>query len=59
MRNKTFITILLALVAVAGVHYGSKAWKEYQHHYLPNEDNHFLDDIHEDIKAKLAEIFGE
>ena len=189
MRKKTFITILLALVAVAGVHYGSKAWKEYQQHkkwsmildkrfidfevetpdstvhhlsdyagkgeyvmldfwaswcgpclstfpmlrelhekyakrglciisisvdanpeawhntlerqnlpwlqlretletkengnaasdlysitgipafvliapdgkviYLPNEDNHFLDDIHEDIKAKLAEIFGE
>ena len=27
--------------------------------YLPNESNHFLDDIHEDIKAKLAEIFGE
>ncbi len=25
--------------------------------YLPNEENHFLDDIHEDIKAKLAEIF--
>lgn len=27
--------------------------------FLPYEDHHFLDDIHEDIRVKLKEVFGK